>query len=432
MKKTLRIFILFFAPHLCVGQKIITDDVAHFWNAYDQIVAETDTLKQLELIKTLYIAKASIGLDGIMRARRYSAEEYVYAINHYPKFWTSVRANTLKAEQFSKEIQLGIEKLATYYPNIKPVNIYFEIGILRTGGTTIDGMSLIGCEVALADSTVETSEFESRYPHLRNYFDTNPFKDMVFLNVHEYIHTQQKETIGHTLLSQTAMEGVAEFIAEIVLNQKSPNPQINYGYQHEERIKRAFEREMFSPNIYNWIMNSAANEFGMRDLGYFVGHAICKKYYELATDKKAAIAAMIELDYNNEKELVRFVSASHYFDKPVRYYKKQLAKISPKIVAIKPFKNGSKTVESGIIQVAITFSEEMDSTAIGFNYGPLGADYFYEYRKIIGWSNANKTFTFEIALAPNRLYQFVVESTFQNTKGIKLQPYLVEFETIKE
>jgi len=429
--KIYQILIFLFFPIICFGQKIITDDITHFWNAYDQIVIEKDTLKQLALIKTLYIDKGTPGLNGIMRARRYSAEEYVYAINNYPEFWASIRNNTLKASQFSTEIQKGLEKLKLIYPNLKPVDIYFEIGILRTGGTTIDGMSLIGSEIALADSNVITSEFDKQYPHLRSFFNTNPIKDVVFLNIHEYIHTQQKETIGNTLLSQTIMEGVAEFLAEIALEIKSPNPQISYGYQNEQRIKQEFEKEMFSPNIYNWIMNSTNNQFGMRDLGYFVGYAICKKYYEASNNKKEAIKEMIELDYNNEKELIKFVEKSKYFDKKLAYYRNELDKISPKIISISPFKNGSKEVKAGIIQISITFSQEMNTETRSFDYGPLGEEYIYEFRNIIGWSNDNKTFSFEVYVEPNRKYQFVVGSSFRNKNEVRLKPYLVEFKTKK-
>ena len=429
--KIYQILIFLFFPIICFGQKIITDDITHFWNAYDQIVIEKDTLKQLALIKTLYIDKGTPGLNGIMRARRYSAEEYVYAINNYPEFWASIRNNTLKASQFSTEIQKGLEKLKLIYPNLKPVDIYFEIGILRTGGTTIDGMSLIGSEIALADSNVITSEFDKQYPHLRSFFNTNPIKDVVFLNIHEYIHTQQKETIGNTLLSQTIMEGVAEFLAEIVLEMKSPNPQISYGYQNEQRIKQEFEKEMFSPNIYNWIMNSTNNQFGMRDLGYFVGYAICKKYYEASNNKKKAIKEMIELDYNNEKELIKFVEKSKYFDKKLAYYRNELDKISPKIISISPFKNGSKEVKAGIIQISITFSQEMNTETRSFDYGPLGEEYIYEFRNIIGWSNDNKTFSFEVYVEPNRKYQFAVGSSFRNKNEVRLNPYLVEFKTKK-
>lgn len=413
------------------SQKIITSDIGNFWNAHDKIIVEKDSVKQLKFIQTLYIDKGTPGLDGIMRARRYSAEEYVYAINNYPKFWQSIRKNTLKSGQFSKDIQKAIDNLKKIYPDLKPVNIYFEIGILRTGGTTIDGMSLIGSEVALADKSVITTEFNQTYPHLRSYFDTNPINDVVFLNVHEYIHTQQKETISNTLLSQTLMEGVAEFLAEIVLNQKSPNPQIEFGFQNEERIKTAFEKEMFSPNIYNWIMNSPDNQFGMRDLGYFVGYAICKKYYEQILNKKSAVKEMIELDYNNENELIQFVEKTKYFDQPLINYKNEFENSRPKVIGIKEFENGSHNVNPNTKLITIIFSQPMNIQSRGFDYGPLGEGNVLGVQKIIGYAEDKKSFSFEVKLEPGKQYQSIATENFHDESGLPLQPFLIDFNTSK-
>lgn len=426
--KFLPILILLFSIN-AFSQKIITSDIDNFWNAYDKIIVEKDSVKQLDLINTLYLDKGTPGLDGIMRARRYSAQEYVYAINHYPKFWQSIRKNTLKSKQFSEDIQKGVKKLKEIYPDLKPVNTYFEIGILRTSGTTIDGMLLIGSEVALADKTTITTEFDKTYPHLKGYFDTEPIKDVVFLNVHEYIHTQQKETIGNSLLSQTLMEGVAEFLAEIALNQKSPNPQIEFGFKNEEKIKSAFEIEMFSPNIYNWIMNDPDNQFGMRDLGYFVGYAICKKYYEQAANKKLAVKEMIELDYNNENELIKFVEKTKYFEHPLSSYKKEFENSRPKVIGIQQFENGSKNVNPNIKQITIQFSEQLKSNT-SIDYGPLGEDFF---PKIIErfWSDDYKSFNLKVELEPSKHYQLTVESNFRNLEGYPLVPYLIDFTTSK-
>lgn len=430
MKKKLIPFLLII-PLFSFAQKIITDDIANFWHAYDKIVLEKDSVKQLNLIKTLYIDKGTPGLAGIMKARRYSAEEYIDAINHYPKFWKSVRNNTLKSEQFSKEIHNGVQKLKNIYPDLKPVNIYFEIGILRTGGTTIDNMLLIGSEVALTDKSVVTSEFDSRYPHLRTYFDTNPIESVSFLNVHEYIHTQQKETIGNTLLAQTVMEGVAEFLAEIALNEKSPNPQIDFGYKNEQKIKQEFVKEMFSPNIYNWIMNNPNNQFKMRDLGYFVGYAICKKYYDAASDKLSAVKKMIELDYNNEKELIKFVEKSKYFDKPLSFYKKDFESKRPVITGIKQFKNGSRNVDPKINSFTIMFSKEMNPNFRNFELGPLGESSLLRIEKVVGFSEDAKAFTFEAKLLPDTHYQILVNFGFRSKEQYPLIPYLIDFKTAK-
>ena len=292
-------------------------------------------------------------------------------------------------------------------------------------------MVLIGSEVALTDKSVITSEFDNRYPHLRDYFNTNPINNVVFLNIHEYIHTQQKETIGNTLLSQTMMEGVAEFLAEIALSKKSPNPQIDFGYKNEERIKSEYEKEMFSPNIYNWIMNNPNNQFGMRDLGYFVGYAICKKYYELSTDKMLAVKEMIELDYNNETALINFVEKTKYFGQPLSVYKAEFEKKRPIVTAIQQFKNGSKNVNPDIKTFTISFSEEMNPNFRNFELGPLGESNLLRIKKIIGFSEDNKSFTFEANLEPDKQYQILINYGFRSKNQYLLVPYLIDFKTAK-
>jgi hypothetical protein len=73
----------------------------------------------------------------------------------------------------------------------------------------------------------------------------------------------------------------------------------------------------------------------------------------------------------------------------------------------------------------------MDVEHRGFEFGPLGAEYAYEFHKIVGWSNQNRTFTIEVKVKPNRKYQTVISTRFRNKQGFRLQPFLVEFETTK-
>lgn len=413
------------------SQKIYTEDISRFWKAYDKIVLEKDSTKQVEIIKKDYINVGTEGLKAIMEVRRYSAEEYVYAINHYPKFWNSVRANTLKSNQYSQQIKKGIKNLKKIYPDLKPADVFFEIGILRTGGTTLQNKVLIGAEIALADSTTIYSEIDSKYPHLKTYFAKNkPSEDIGFNNLHEFVHTQQKETIGKNLLAQTMMEGVAEFVAELAYKQKSPNPQIDFGYKNEQAIKREYEKEMFSPNIYNWIMNNPENKFGMRDLGYFVGYAICKKYYDASRDKKLAVKKMIELDYNSENDLMAFVENTNYFEKPIQFYKSEFEENRPKVVGIKEISN-SESVSPSTKIFTILFSKQMNPNFRSFDYGPLGEENVLKIKKVIGFSEDKKSFSFEADLSPEKHYQILVDYGFRSAEGLRLRPYLIDFKTSK-
>lgn len=417
------------------GQKsklVFSSDVSNFWKAYDQIIATNDSLKKIDIIQTQYINKGTEGLKGIMQARRYTAAEYVKVIGLYPMFWSSIRKNTLQANMYAGEIEKGIIRLRKAYPPLKPSQIYFTIGAFRTGGTTIDNKILIGSELAMADDKTVTSEFGKNLSNLPPYFATNPVKGLTFLNVHEYIHTQQKTTIGNTLLAQTVIEGVAEFITEIALDTHSPNAQITFGKLNDAKIKSAYVKEMFSTNFDNWLWNSPDNEFNMRDLAYYVGYAICEKYYALAKDKKLAIKQMIEMDYNNEDELIKFVEGTGYFEKPLSAYKEAFEKIRPGIIKIEPFENGKQDIDPNTKKVTIFFSEPMNKNSGDFDIGPLGNTNVMWLEKKLGFSLDGLSYSFEIkALRPGMRYQLLITHAFLNTSGIPLKPYLIDVSTRK-
>ncbi|GLR17157.1 Ig-like domain-containing protein [Portibacter lacus] len=413
-----------------LSQNIITSDIDNFWNAYDRIKATKDTIQQIKILKSLFLDKASEGQKKMIQARNYSHKEYVNVINDFPKFWTSIRGNTLKAKTIDKELSIGIDKLKSIYPQVKPAKIYFTIGALRSNGTTMDSSVLIGTELAFADKQIPTEEFPEYLSHLRNYFDTEPSENLVFLNIHEYIHTQQKTTIGNNLLAQTVLEGVAEFIAEKALNTGSPNPQIQFGKENDAKIKSKFELEMFSPNVYNWIWNSTNNEFGMRDLAYYVGYRICENYYNNQEDKQIAIEQMIQLDYNKESELIEFVEKSNYFSKPLKSYKAAFENKRPSVVSLGEIKNGSSNVKTNMETLTINFSEPMDTRFRNFQLGPLGEENVIRIKIFIGFSEDGKSVSFNIEeLEPSKKYQIIVGSGFRNRQGIPLIPYLIEFNT---
>ncbi|MDR7673146.1 gliding motility protein GldB-related protein, partial [Riemerella anatipestifer] len=384
----------------CQTQKqslnIVTSDIKNFWEAYDKITLTQDSILQNKYLDSLYLKKGTDGLKAIRQVRNYTPQEYIFAINNYPKFWTSIRENTLKAGQYSSNLEKGIKKLKDIYPNIKPTKVYFTIGALRTSGTTLDSLVLIGSELALADKDTPTNEFPENLSHLRDYFDSEPSKNIVFLNIHEYVHTQQKTTTGNSLLAQTVLEGVAEFVAEKALEIKSPNPQIEFGRKSDTKIKAKFELEMFSPNLYNWIWNSSDNEFGMRDLAYYVGYKICEDYYNISTDKPQAIKEMIELDYNDESELIKFVEKSEYFDKPLNLYKEAFEKSRPKVESIDKIQNKSTSVQTDIDVLTIHFSQKMDTRFRNFQLGPLGEKNIIRIKDFQGFSEDGKSVSFGI------------------------------------
>lgn len=435
MKNLIQLFILALVVISCSTPNpslVISSDIDHFWEAYDKIQETSDTIAQKEYLQTLFLDRGTPGLAAIMQARRYTINSYLDAIHHYPKFWESMRANMAKAKTLGPQIEKGIADFEKLYPKLRPAKVYFTVGALRTNGTAMDSLVLIGSELALADETAVTEELPSSFGHLRTYFDSNPIENVVFLNVHEYVHTQQTTHGGYDLLSQCLFEGIAEFIPVIAMGQASPTPAIAYGKANDPAIQDAFTKEMFSPFYNNWIWNSTDNAFGTRDLGYYVGYAIAEKYYETAPDKSKAIETLIELDFNDTLAIEDFVNQVGYFEKTIADLKVAYEASRPQVVSISPLQNGSEKVDPSIREFTITFSEPMNTRYRNFQYGPTGEETVLGIQDFLGFSEDGTSISLSIKMEPGQQYQIVVGEGFRTKDGVPLQPYLIDFRTTGE
>ncbi|TDO22913.1 Ig-like domain-containing protein [Pedobacter duraquae] len=411
------------------NQNIITTDIDHFWEAYDKIITTKDSVAQYGYLNSLFLAKGSPGLKSIMEVRDYTAKSYLDAINSYPLFWNSIRNNTLKTKDLADSIAIAVQQMKKTYPNLRPAQIYFTIGALRTGGTTLKDRILIGSEIAMADKNTITTEFPQTFSHLGPHFKSNPIDQVVFTNIHEYVHTQQKTTIASTLLGQCVLEGAAEFVAVLSTGKESTTPSMKYGEAHEAQVRNKFATQLYNPFNGFWLYTNAANEFNQRDMGYYVGYAICQKYYNGAKDKQQAIIDMIELDYDSETTLTSFVEKSGYFKKGLANIKAGYEKGRPTVSSVKPFRNRSKEINPSLTEITVTFSENMDKRFRNFEYGPLGQSNLLKITAFKSFSEDGKSATFEVEVQPGKNYQIVLGPGFRSLQGISLQPYLLEFST---
>lgn len=413
-----------------VPGNVVTTDIDNFWYAYDRIVQEPDSLMQIRLIDSLYIRKGTVGLQKIMEVREYTAQEYVDLINRYPKFFNSLRANTNKAQSLAADLNAGVEKLRAIYPKLRPARIYFTIGAMRTNGTTRDSLVLIGSELAMADSTTDISEFEGETKEwLQGVFSSNPINGLVLLNVHEYVHTQQKpipDNLRHIVL----YEGVAEFVSVTAMGIPSNAPAIEFG-KRTAAVREQFEKEMFYERTYEWLWSNAPNNFGVRDLGYYIGYAIAEQHYQNSADKQQAIAQLIELDYSNAEAVDAFIDQTHFFSKPIADLRAEDSRHRPSVAGIQQFENGSTTVDPKTQQLTFRFSEKLNGYNTGVNYSDEGESTFPEVTDRV-WAADSAAWTMHVKLEPGRHYKFWITGNFRTSDGIPLLPYLVEFSTRKE
>jgi hypothetical protein len=386
-------------------QKVFTEDIYHFWEAFDSVAVQGDSVRRVQLIQKLYIDRGTEGLHAFMKARNYSAALYEDLIKRYPKFWASVRANTLAAGTKGEEIEKSIVRFRQLYPALKEARMYFTIGGLRSGGTTDDDKVLIGSEIATADAATDVSEFPNKW--LAGVFKEQSLDNLVYLNIHEYVHTQQQQSSGNTLLAAAIKEGSCDFIAEKVMGTPIQRNYINYGRSHEAEVKKDFLAEMFAPDRSRWLANGA-NAPVMADLGYFVGYAICNAYYNTSANKGKAIAEIIHLNYSNEKGVEAFLARSGYFPEPydkaelLRRYNEKI----PAIMRIEPFENGSRDVDASVKEVRIVFSREMRD-GVSINYGAKGKE-TYPITETEGYQADQKTYMLKVALQPQHEYEFVL------------------------
>ena len=307
------------SPHAPVSQEssaqiaVVTEDIDRFWEAYDAVRQTDDGVQQSRLFQTLYIDRGTPGLHAFMEAKGYSAQTYVDAIRAYPKYWDSVRPKTRNVTASLGRVTSYLDRFKQLYPNLKSANIYFEVGALRSAGTTLDDKVLIGVEMAMGDPTVDISEMpQGLQRFFTGYFASKPAENLDLLIVHEAVHTQERGD-RKNLLSQAIYEGVADFVAEQITGRVPDLPYITYGPANDTRIKAAFVRDMHKNDYGDWLYNGTDNVFGVRDLGYYVGYAICARYYARSGDKTRALREMIELDFADPLAVEAFANRSGYF-----------------------------------------------------------------------------------------------------------------------
>ena len=409
------------------GQKFVSTDIDNFWKAYEKVTSVSDSIKQYQYLNEFYLDKGSLGLKSLIEVRNYTPKEFLNSITKYPKFWNSLKENTTNVSNLYPEIETDIRKLKEAYPPLKPSTIYFSIGAFRTNGTIQNDRILIGSELSLADETTVIDELPAWRQNF--YKEYNPRKNIALLCTHEYVHTQQKELVEN-LLSMCLYEGVAEFISCKVTGKKSSSPAIEFGKNNQEKVINQFIADLYiMSNNYNWLWGENRNDLKIRDLGYYIGYEISERYYNSSKDKAKAIKTLIELDYHNEKEMEQIVDASKLFPKSVKKLNQDYEKQRPTVLAISGFKNGNKKVKSGLRDITITFSEPLNGRNTGIDFGPLGKEFCPKLSPEKIWSSDKKTWTFKADLLPNKKYQILITNNFRKQNGVRLKPYLIEFQT---
>ena len=312
MKNLLCCCLLFFSLQgNTQNQPIIsTIEIDNFWYAYDQLSNCKTKADSINTFQINYIDKASEGFQSFLKVREFTAREYYNLTKKAPRFWNSVRANTLKVKSIIGDIEKIYSNYENAFPNHTQPNICFAIGGLRTAGTVADGYLLIGTEMISADLETDKSELND---WLKTVLTTE--FDVTGIIAHEYVHALQKTkfgliwgTLNYKVLTNCLNEGAADFLAEKVTGNTINKHIYEYGNKHEKEIWAKFKEDMYGKKVDNWLYQGTRAAKGVpADLGYFVGYKICESYFEKATDKSQALRDIMWI-----KNYKRFYKKSRY------------------------------------------------------------------------------------------------------------------------
>jgi hypothetical protein len=230
-------------------------------------------------------------------SRGYTDTEFVKTIRKYPRYFKELRKKTDQVRLHYAEIDSAFSKLSAAIAGYKIPDVCFAIGCFRGGGTITKSKDavLVGCEIALADSTMDISEFSGTLYRMFSHA-TGSIGQLI---AHESVHCQQWNGQNNTLLSLALSEGTADFLACKLMNIPVHN---NYGFQHECELWQEFKNETDKTDISKWMYNTSPNESRPADLGYFIGMRICGAYYNKQADKRKAITFM--LNRGNYREVL--------------------------------------------------------------------------------------------------------------------------------
>jgi len=274
---------------------LITTDIDNFWIAWEKSKTEFDSL----VFDSMYIAKGSEGLKGFMPYRIVSAGKLVKTINKNRSYYEQLKKSTLQIESMKDDIKKSLINLSSIYPDAKFPPVYFVVGALNSGGTSIENGLVIG--VDMYGKTTNTKMEELR-PWLQTVL--KPVTEIPYIVAHELIHFQQNYKTDN-LLGASIKEGSADFIAELIAGKHINHHVHDFANPIEEKLWNEFKEIMHNNDFSGWLYSSIKGR--PNDLGYWMGYKITESYYKIAKDKKEAIS-----DILNIKDFDKFLKESNY------------------------------------------------------------------------------------------------------------------------
>lgn len=249
------------------------DDVERFYRVLDDARGQPSPA----ILKRHYLEAGSDGVRDFIPYRIVSAEALARKIAADPKLYEQTRSCKRLLPGIERRVRASYLALQQLLPDATLPDTTILVGRGNSGGTARPSGVLIGLEV-VCNPDAEGSSGEAMLGHLV---------------AHELAHTQQAFFGGDTLLAAALNEGLAEFIGELISGQVLNAHHAAATKGREGEIERAFAREMHGTDKSRWLFNGPGTATWPGDLGYWIGYRIARSYFDRASDKRAAVRAML-------------------------------------------------------------------------------------------------------------------------------------------
>ncbi|SCY79091.1 TPR end-of-group domain-containing protein [Flavobacterium caeni] len=274
------------SPH---KSKYFTTDIDLFYRAFD--LALKDPARAAEIFRNEYFAKGTDGLQDFFIGKINDEQKFAQTVLKLKDFYAQSRATLAQTNALRGPVRKYASKFEELYPQAVFPDVYFVVGRLSSNGTISDNGLLIGAEQMSKTPQTDTAHWNDWQREW-----VMDFGQIPVTVTHELVHFNQNGMKReNTLLCYALFEGSAEFIAELITGQTDGNYATFKG--HEQRIWNDFETERRNDTYDDWI---EAQPNRPRNALYWAGYMISKAYYTNASDKKKAIADILNIqDYES-------------------------------------------------------------------------------------------------------------------------------------
>lgn len=259
--------------------KIIIEDVAKFWEAFDLMEATTSNPFEG------YLKNGSLGVKGFIAYRIINADSLFQMVQKRKSDYEKSRNVLDGIESKKKRIIANYSAMKYWYPASKFPPIYFVVGRFNSGGTVSENGIIIGTEM------------------LKN------LDGIAGLVSHELIHFQQHIEGDDSLLQGALGEGGADFVGELISGEHINNTAFKYGNEHKDELCKEFVLIMNQDDNTDWLYGTSGRDDRPNDLGYWIGYKIIEAYFNKKEDKHKAIN-----DILNIKDPTKFLKESGFLD----------------------------------------------------------------------------------------------------------------------